>query len=804
MSLTQSLNTAISGLNTAQSRIAITSSNIANVNTPGYSRKIVGQETLTLGGMGVGVQVGDIYRSVSEGMLKELRSELGKAGRDEIRNEFYTRLQTMFGTPQSSSSISQRINDLGNAFEQMATTPEQNSPKIQVIESAVQVATTLENLSDQIQQLRNDTDAKIKEETDRANSLLVEISELNATIVRMSNLDQPTTELRDQRDQKVNALSKIMNVNTYTRSDGSMVLFSGNGSRTLLDRTPETLEFTPASGYAPGTGGSGISLGDVDITGELQTGTLRGLLDMRDKDLPQLNDQINELAGELRDAINAEHNKGTAFPPPANLTGTRVVTGTDPVTATGTFRIAALNASGDLFAANSYADIALPTTPATVQGLADAINASAAGTHLTASIVDNRLVIEGLNGARVAINELNSEMTLSDGRTQGLSHYFGLNDFFASAKRSDTMTSIPFANANNALNLTASSFVINAGAGIFNNGGAGITVNYGPNDSLTDVQDNIRLALQGAGLSAADAAEAVYLVNDGSRFRLVIDSDANLSMTDSGTMLETIGMTEDQPNLAGNIEVSRSIFNDPSRLVRGELNASVYESATVITNPSAPIATLPSNPPDPDGIYTISGAFGDVTINYNDTMSLEDIADAINGNATLTNNNITASVVFDSSQGGYILRVQDGDGDAFSFTDSLGTGADSLTTALGLGIKYGVHEGDNRAAAALSGVFDSTGIKFEAAGGLSGATTSLTDFAAGIIASNATKAAAATSDYEFRGQLTSDLEYRLQNEAGVNLDEEMSDLIIFQRAYSASAKVITTVDELFDALLNAV
>lgn len=62
----------------------------------------------------------------------------------------------------------------------------------------------------------------------------------------------------------------------------------------------------------------------------------------------------------------------------------------------------------------------------------------------------------------------------------------------------------------------------------------------------------------------------------------------------------------------------------------------------------------------------------------------------------------------------------------------------------------------------------------------------------------------AQSGYEFQDNLVVDLSTRIQNEAGVNLDEEMSDLIIFQRAYSASARVISTVDEMFDELLNAV
>jgi len=802
MSLTQALNTAISGLNTAQNRIAITSSNISNVNTPGYSKKIAGQETLTLDGQGAGSQVADIYRNVNEGLQREMRGELGKAGREEVRYEFFQRIQTLFGTPQSDAAISQRINDLADAFEQLGVTPDQNSPRVEAIESALQVMESFEKLSNQLQDMRDDIDDQITDEVDNANTLLSEISELNTGIVRLNNLDQPTTELEDQRDQKLNKLAKIIDITTFSRGDGSMVIYSANGANTLLDRTPNTLSFSQTSGFEPGTGGAGVSLNGEDITDTLRTGTLKGLFDMRDSEIPALNDQINELAGELRDAINEEHNKGTAFPPPTNLSGNRMVATSDPLTATGAFRVAALDDDGQLVAADSWADITLPTTPATVQGIIDAINGSDAGGYLTASLIDNQLVIEGSDGNRVAINELDGQITTSDGREQGFSHYFGLNDFVATVKRSDTMTSSAQSNSTTALNATASSFTISAGSGILT---GGITVNYAATDSLEDVRDNIRTALQGAGMTVADSEEAAFIVEDGNRYRLVLDYTSNMTITDAGTLTSKIGMTEDQPTLAGNMDVSAAIQNDPSRIVRGQMNADTYEISTAVVDSAAAIPNLgPLVPPPLNYTLTVSGDFTDVNIDYDSTTSLDDIANAINNSATLTDNNITASVVFDSQLGGYKLSVKDAEGDPFYFSDNGLPNADSLTTVLGLGIGFGVHEGDNSAAQAISGAFERSDIQFEAAGGLSGERTSLTDFAAGIVATAATKASVSQGGYEFQSNLVTDLSTRIQNEAGVNLDEEMSDLIIFQRAYTASAQVITTVDEMFDALLRAV
>jgi flagellar hook-associated protein 1 FlgK len=818
MSLTQALNSAISGLNTAQSRISITSSNIANVNTAGYSRKIAGQESITLNGQGAGVQIGDVTRNVNAGLQSELRGELGKAGTAEVRDEFYQRVQVLFGTPQSNSAISQRISDLSDAFEQLNSTPEQNSPKVQVLAAATQLVDSFGKLSDQIQTLRSDADDSINQEINDANSLLSQIAKLNTDIVRLGNIDQPTTELRDQRDQKVNALSKIINTSTYTREDGSMVIFTANGSRPLLDRSPVTLNFSPTAGYEPGSSGSGISLDGVDITDEIKSGTLRGLVDMRDQDLPQLADQINELATQLRDAINAEHNKGSAFPPPTNLTGSRQIEGTDPLAATGTFRVAALGTNGDIV---SYSDIDLSTlpSPATVADLVTAINSSSSGGDLQARIADGRLVIEGKNGNRVAVNELDSAVTLSDGRSQGLSHYFGLNDLFTTAKNSRILTSTAMPDASSALGVSGT-LTLSAGSGTL---ATPISVSYTNGDNLTTIQNKLRGQLTGAlGLSADQASNMVYIANDGDRARLVISSDANMFATDTGNLSSKIGLTEDQPDMTGSLTVSQEIVNDPSRLSRGTLNADVYQSGSAsgsgikIADPAATLPGLgtPASPPAPAGTnYTLSitGSFGTVPISYNgSTDSLNSLAARINADSTLTDNNINAEVYFDGSAGSYKIRIQDAGGESFYISDnfasmpSVGGTDTSLVETLGLGIPYGLREGDNSSAASLAGALSRTDINFDAAGGLSPEKTSLIDYAASIISTASTKAATASDANEFQNTLANDLDTRIQNEAGVNLDEEMSDLIIFQRAYSASAKVISTVDELFDTLLNAV
>lgn len=786
MSLTSALNSAVSGLNTAQARIAVTSSNISNVNTIGYSRKISQQETITLNGTGAGSTVSSISRNIDEGLMKTLRAEMADAGRTEVRLNFYQNLQQMFGSPESNSAISQRISELANAMDQVATSPEQNAPKIEVVEAAEQVVKSFATMSDRLQSLRAEADDQIGADVRRANQLLSEIGQLNSSIVQLKNLGQATADLLDKRDNALTELSKIMNINSFTRGDGSIVVMTGTGNRVLLDRNVEQLTFNETSSFSAGYGGDGLSLNGEDITDELKSGTLRALFDMRDTELPEMQDQINELAQNLRNELNAIHNKGTAFPPPANLSGTRLVNLGDTISAAGpsnTVRIAALNADGSLAAGASYLDLDLAgLTPPTVNEIINQINSAPGLAGRVQARLEpspsGKLIIEGIGENKVAINEMDSAIDVNGIETRGFSHYFGLNDFFASDETGATLYSSPVSNPDAALSV-AGTLTIN-----------GVNVPYTTSDSMADLAATINAI---PGLSAT-------VMEDGSRGRLKITSDsgANISYSDTGSLVSKLGLSENSPSTALGLTVNSSISDDPGRIIRGTMNASSYASSTGQATGTDAITGLTG------GDLVLRGEFGSttaVTLTYPAGASLDDIANLINNNATLTAANVTAEVRFDSGVGGYVLMINDSNKDSLGLEDA---GGGNLITAINLDITTGLSSGDNSAALAMADLFDSDGIDFDAAGGLPNQKTSFTGYAAYLISTNSAKASTAKSQADFSATQTADLNNRLQNIAGVNLDEEMSDLIILQRAYSASAKVFTTVDELFDSLMNVI
>ncbi len=93
MSLTLALNSALSGLSTAQAGLNVISSNIANVNTEGYTRKVFEPTSRVLAGLGVGVELGDITNRVDQNLLRDVRQERSKFGQLDTKMNYFKRIQ---------------------------------------------------------------------------------------------------------------------------------------------------------------------------------------------------------------------------------------------------------------------------------------------------------------------------------------------------------------------------------------------------------------------------------------------------------------------------------------------------------------------------------------------------------------------------------------------------------------------------------------------------------------------------------------------------------------------------------------
>ncbi len=444
MSITLALYNAVSSLQVNQIGLSTTAQNVSNANTEGYSRKVLAVENRIVDGRGVAVDVSSIFRVVDRFLVGEMRRQLSEYNSALAVDDFYTQMQNLFGAPGNNSTLSADLSQLTSALEALSSTPESAGLRFEVIAAGERIARNIVRLAQDIQTLRHQADQQIKAAVDDINAKLEEIETLNIEISRAVAEGREVPDLEDRRDLAVNSIANLIDLNVVAQSNGMVALLTQNG-HVLLDGTRRLLDYSPASTvtqtstfdaitiYSLDEDGAIIGEGDVlvssgnstTVASDVLSGKIEGLLQARDHELYDLARQVEAYAAALRDQINAVHNQGVGFPPPASLTGTRTVAATDAFQATGSVRIAVLDGDGLIVTAADIDLLALGAT--TVADLITTINAALGG-DATASIVNGKLVIAATNsGNGIAINDSGTAETMTG---RGFSHYFGLNDFF--------------------------------------------------------------------------------------------------------------------------------------------------------------------------------------------------------------------------------------------------------------------------------------------------------------------------------------------------------------------------------------
>jgi len=466
MSLSSPLANALSGLGAARQALGVTANNVANVNTEGYSRKEVRQESQIIDGVGRGVKGGEVTRVVDEFLTAELRHHSSGLGRSAKLADVFERIErSVFGAPgEADQGMSARIRKLGNALEALAANPSgvpQSSSAVAAVEAMLgQIAGDAES----VQRIRRDVDREIKHSVDAINGHIETIHELNGEIARSGG----TAELLDRRDHALGELAGEIDIEVSRRDNGTIAVYTGQGT-SLLEHSPKVLLYTPrasaddtvqfepirvfdAEDAASGPGESlDLSKGEILVTGGLRAevpdwldgdpvvsplegGRLQGLIEARDAALPAIGDQLDELATMVRFNLNEAHNQGVAQPPPSSLAARRSEAEFDAAARSGEAYLAVVDKAGDVRASlaidvsKSLGDIVVDINQALEAELGPSTppRARIEDDHLTVAFDDADPPL-GL-----ALDEGTSTIGVTDALghelSYGFSHFLGLND----------------------------------------------------------------------------------------------------------------------------------------------------------------------------------------------------------------------------------------------------------------------------------------------------------------------------------------------------------------------------------------
>ena len=123
MSLSATLNNALSGLTVAQHALSLTAHNIVNANTEGYARKIAVPETQVVANRGAGVRTGEVNRAVDHFLTLELRRQTNALGEAEVLERFHDRLQDFLGQPGRTTTSRSRSASWRPPSRRLPSTP---------------------------------------------------------------------------------------------------------------------------------------------------------------------------------------------------------------------------------------------------------------------------------------------------------------------------------------------------------------------------------------------------------------------------------------------------------------------------------------------------------------------------------------------------------------------------------------------------------------------------------------------------------------------------------------------------------
>jgi flagellar hook-associated protein 1 len=321
MSLSAAFNVISSSFAANAAQTAVVSNNIANVNTPGYSREIANVVTNSYGG----ADVASVTRMANAALQEQVSTSTSQAAAQQaISDGLSTLAQTVgdssaasstSGANQNGASPSAMLANLQNALTTYQTSPSSSSAADAVVTAAADLASSLNASSATVEQVREQADQNMASSVATINSLLSQFTAANNAVVTGLQTGANVSSAEDTRDSIVTQLSQQLGVSTVVSANGSMSIYADSGV-TLFQDIPRAVSFTPTPTLVDGAAGAAVTVDGVAITGPnspmpIQSGALAGYAELRDMLAPQYEAQLDQIAGGLINAF-AESDQSAA------------------------------------------------------------------------------------------------------------------------------------------------------------------------------------------------------------------------------------------------------------------------------------------------------------------------------------------------------------------------------------------------------------------------------------------------------------------------------------------------------------
>lgn len=298
------LNIARSAIVAHQTAVQVTSQNVSNAQTPGYTRQRAtlesGPGVSTLyGRVGSGVAVRDISRTRDALLDLTYRREAGNSADFEMRRQLLGQVEELFGE-LSDSGFSATMDSFWASWSDLANNPENGSVRGLVKQQAGQVAFALNNYSGRLGVLRENVTTRLERSVEEVNHLARQLADINRQVATSEASGRSAPDLRDNRDRLLDELSQLARIQVVERRDNTVAVYLGTS--TLVDGTDSRLLRMDPPDQELRIGSTLVR--DVG-------GSLGAMVDLRDQEIPLVARRLDDFARTLVEQVNAIHVAGT-------------------------------------------------------------------------------------------------------------------------------------------------------------------------------------------------------------------------------------------------------------------------------------------------------------------------------------------------------------------------------------------------------------------------------------------------------------------------------------------------------------
>ena len=312
-----------------QAALAITGHNVANANTPGYTRQIPNivaskpwhapmlNTNSKLGQLGTGVDIVRIDRIRDSFLDMQIRNENKTAGYWSMIQGTYSKLEVILNEP-SEDGIRAVMDQYWQAWQDLSAHPESEAVRAVLAQRGMAVADVFNHTSRQLKELKQDVNDSVAIKVNEINSIAMQLKDLNKQILAISIAGKQPNDLLDRRDLLLDQLSGLIDINIYEDNKGMVAVQAGG--RTLV----QGIEMNKLSTIQDNEGMHMVVWEDTGVKANIRSGELRGLLDARGKTLldqekmpseyreliPDMLARLNSMAKTIIQRTNDLHREG--------------------------------------------------------------------------------------------------------------------------------------------------------------------------------------------------------------------------------------------------------------------------------------------------------------------------------------------------------------------------------------------------------------------------------------------------------------------------------------------------------------